>query len=48
VIEIAEELVKEWDGDTPTYQRQTTSRKVGDDNTQQIAQEFRKWLSEQD
>jgi type I restriction enzyme M protein len=48
VIEIAEELVKEWDGDTPTYQRQTTSRKVIDDNTQQIAQEFRRWLSEQD
>lgn len=48
VIEIAQELVKEWDGDTPTYQRQTTSRKVIDDNTQQIAQEFRRWLSEQD
>jgi type I restriction enzyme M protein len=48
VIEIAEELVKEWDGDTPTYQRQTTSRKVIDDNTQQIAQEFCRWLSEQD
>jgi type I restriction enzyme M protein len=48
VIEIAEELVKEWDGDTPTYQRQSTSRKVIDDNTQQIAQEFRRWLSEQD
>jgi len=48
VIEVIEELVKEWDGDTPTYQRQTTSRKVIDDNTQQIAQEFRRWLSEQD
>jgi type I restriction enzyme M protein len=48
VIEVAEELVKAWDGDTPTYQRQTTSRKVVDDNTQQIAQEFRRWLFEQD
>lgn len=48
VIEVIEELVKEWDGDTPTYQRQATSRKVIDDNTQQIAQEFRRWLSEQD
>jgi type I restriction enzyme M protein len=48
VIEVIEELVKEWDGDTPMYQRQTTSRKVVDDNTQQIAQEFRQWLSEQD
>jgi type I restriction enzyme M protein len=48
VIEVIEELVKEWDGDTPTYQRQTTSRKVVDDNTQQIAQEFRRWLLEQD
>lgn len=48
VIEVIEELVKEWDGDTPTYQRQTTSRKVVDDNTQQIAQEFGQWLSEQD
>jgi len=48
VIEVVEQLVKEWNGDTPTYQRQTTSRKVIDDNTQQIAQEFRTWLSEQD
>lgn len=48
VIEVMEELVKEWDGDTPIYQRQATSRKVVDDNTQQIAQEFRRWLSEQD
>jgi type I restriction enzyme M protein len=48
VIEVVEQLVKEWVGDTPTYQRQTTSRKVVDDNTQQIAQGFRAWLSEQD
>ena len=48
VIEVVEQLVKEWNGDVPAYQRQTTSRKVIDDNTQQIAQEFRAWLSEQD
>jgi type I restriction enzyme M protein len=48
VIEVVEQLVKEWEGDIPTYQRQTTSRKVIDDNTQQIAQEFHAWLSEQD
>jgi type I restriction enzyme M protein len=48
VIEEAEELVKEWDNGTPTYQRQTTRKKVADDNTLQIAQEFRLWLSEQD
>jgi type I restriction enzyme M protein len=48
VIEEIEELVKEWEGDTPTYQHQTTRRKVVDDNTIQIAQEFRRWLSEQD
>lgn len=48
VIEEIEEQVKEWENGTPTYQRQTTRRKVVDDNTIQIAQEFRKWLSEQD
>lgn len=48
VIEEAEELVKEWDEGTPSYRKQTTRRKVEDDNTLQIAQEFRQWLSEQD
>jgi type I restriction enzyme M protein len=48
VYEEAEELVKEWDNGTPTYQKQTTRKKVADDNTLQIAQEFRRWLSEQD
>lgn len=48
IIEVAEELVKQWNDGTPAYQRQTTSRKVPDDNTLQIAQEFRWWLSEQD
>lgn len=48
VMEVVEHLVKEWTDGVPTYQRQTTSRKVVDDNTQQIAQEFQSWLSEQD
>lgn len=48
VIEEIEELVKDWEDGTPIYQRQTTRRKVADDNTLQIAQEFRRWLSEQD
>jgi type I restriction enzyme M protein len=48
VIEETEELVKEWDNGTPTYQKQITRKKVADDNTPQIAQEFRRWLSEQD
>lgn len=49
--EIVEELVeqvREWEGGTPVYRTQTTRRKVRDDNTLQIAQQFRKWLSEQD
>jgi type I restriction enzyme M protein len=48
VIEEIEELVKDWEDGIPIYQRQTTRRKVADDNTIQIAQEFRRWLSEQD
>jgi type I restriction enzyme M protein len=48
VIEEIEELVKEWTDGAPTYGRQKTRRKVVDDNTIQIAQEFRRWLSEQD
>lgn len=48
VIEEVEELVKEWDEGLPIYTRQTSRRKVVDDNTIQIAQEFRRWLSEQD
>ena len=49
--EIVEEIkkpVKEWEDGTPVYRTQLTRRKVVDDNTQQIAQEFRTWLSEQD
>jgi len=48
IVEECTEQVKEWDEGTPVYRRQTTRRKVLDDNTQQIAQEFRRWLSEQD
>jgi type I restriction enzyme M protein len=48
IAEELEELVKEYDEGNPVYRRQTTQRKVVDDNTQQIAQEFRRWLIEQD
>ncbi len=48
VIEESEEVVKEWEAGTPVYRRQTTRRKVVDDNMLQIAQEFCQWLSEQD
>jgi len=48
IVEEIEEQIKEWKDGTPVYRQQTTRRKVVDDNTLQIAQEFRKWLSEQD
>jgi type I restriction enzyme M protein len=48
IIEEIAEPVKEWEDGTPIYRTQTTRRKVVDDNTLQIAQEFQKWLSEQD
>lgn len=48
IIEQIAEQVKEWEDGTPVYRTQTTSRKVIDDNTLQIAQGFRAWLSEQD
>jgi type I restriction enzyme M protein len=47
-IEEVEEQIKEYEDGTPVYRKQTTRRKVLDDNTLQIAQEFRHWLSEQD
>ena len=49
--EIAEEIVeivKEYDEGKAIYRHQTTQRKIVDDNTQQIAGEFRAWLREQD
>lgn len=48
IVEEIEEQVKEWNDGTPVYRTQTTRRKIHDDNTQQIAQEYRRWLSEQD
>ena len=48
IIEQLDTLVKDWEDGTPVYRMQTIKRKVKDDNTLQIAQEFRQWLSEQD
>jgi type I restriction enzyme M protein len=48
IIEEVEEQIKEWEDGTLVYRRQTKRQKVLDDNTLQVAQEFRKWLSEQD
>lgn len=48
IAEEVEEAVKEYEDGKPVYRKQTTQRKVVDDNTQQIAQEFRRWLIEQD
>lgn len=48
IAEELEELVKEYADGKPVYRKQKTQRKVVDDNTQQIAQEFRRWLTEQD
>ncbi len=48
IVEEIREQVREWDDGTPVYRTQTTRRKVVDDNTQQIAQHFLRWFSEQD
>jgi len=48
IVEEAEEIIKEYEDGKPIYKKQKTQRKVVDDNTLQIAQEFRKWLYEQD
>lgn len=47
VVEFTEQ-VKEYENGIPVLRHQKTRKKVLDDNTQQIAQEFHKWLSEQD
>jgi type I restriction enzyme M protein len=47
IVEEVKEHVKEWQDGIPIYRQQITRRKVLDDNTLQIAQEFRRWLSEQ-
>lgn len=47
-IEEVEETIKDWVDGIPVFRREKRVRKVVDDNTQQIAQEFRRWLSSQD
>jgi len=47
IVEEIEETLKEYENGTPVYKKQKTLRKVQDDNTLQIAQEFRKWQYEQ-
>lgn len=48
IVEETEETTKEYEDGKPIYKKQKNLRKVADDNTLQIAQAFRKWLSEQD
>jgi type I restriction enzyme M protein len=48
IVEEFEETTKEYEHGKPIYRKQKSQRKVVDDNTLQIAQAFRKWLSEQD
>lgn len=48
IVSEVEESTKEYQDGKPIYKRQRTQRKVVDDNTLQIAQAFRTWLSEQD
>lgn len=48
IVEVVTEQVKEWQEGTPVYSVQAVQRKVLDDNTMQIAQEFRRWLPDQD
>ena len=48
IVQEVERLVKDWIDGMPVYKREKQIRKVTDDNTEQVAQEFRRWLSEQD
>ena len=48
IVEEVEETLKEYREGRGIYTTQRTQRKVVDDNTLQIAQEFRSWLNEQD
>jgi type I restriction enzyme M protein len=48
IVEEVEENSKEYEDGKAIYRSQKSLRKVVDDNTIQIAQAFRKWLSEQD
>jgi type I restriction enzyme M protein len=48
IVAEVDESAKEYQDGKPIYKQQKTHRKVVDDNTLQIAQAFRTWLSEQD
>ena len=48
VVEQIEQITKEYEGGKLVYRRHKLRQKVVDDNTSQIAQEFRQWLAEQD
>lgn len=48
IVQEVEETAREFEGGKPIYKKQKTLKKVVDDNTLQIAQAFRKWLSEHD
>ena len=48
IVEEREKQVVEWDDGERTLTAQRVLEKVPDDNTQQIAQNFRSWLSQQD
>ncbi|PYJ29023.1 MAG: N-6 DNA methylase [Verrucomicrobia bacterium] len=48
IVEEVTEQLKEYEDGQPVIRHQQTRKKVLDDNTQQIAQSFRRWLSEQD
>jgi type I restriction enzyme M protein len=48
IIQEIEKSVLEYVDGTPVYKPQRIREKIVDDNTQQIAQHFRAWLSEQD
>ena len=48
IVEETEEAIKEYEAGRPIYRRQRTQKKVVDDNTLQVAQAFRSWLSERD
>lgn len=48
IVEETEESVKEYADGIPVYKTQKVQKKVRDDNTLQIAQAFRQWLSERD
>jgi type I restriction enzyme M protein len=48
IVEEVAEQVKEVENGVPVFRHQKSRKKVVDDNTAQIAEEFRAWLSEQD